>query len=75
MCDQVTALISQEHARSIVWNSQEGEDTVMDLDEDHDESSRLFTFEVAKTNEQEEAVKPRPGFKVSPVYRYEWLSA
>ncbi|KAG1840861.1 hypothetical protein C8R48DRAFT_739797 [Suillus tomentosus] len=63
MCDQVTALISQEHAQSIVWNSQEGEDIVMDLDEDHDESSRLFTFEVAKTNEQEEAVKPRPGFK------------
>ncbi|KAG1886418.1 uncharacterized protein F5891DRAFT_1082392 [Suillus fuscotomentosus] len=65
MCDQVTSLISPEHARSIVWNSQEGEDTVMDLDEDHDESSRLFTFEVAKTNEQEEAVKPRPGFKAT----------
>ncbi|KAG1848075.1 hypothetical protein DFJ58DRAFT_729977 [Suillus subalutaceus] len=63
MCDQVTALISPEHARSIVWNDQQGEDAIMDLDEDHDESSRLFTFEVAKTNEQEEAVKSRPGFK------------
>ncbi|KAG1809694.1 uncharacterized protein BJ212DRAFT_1484392 [Suillus subaureus] len=65
MCDQVTALISPEHARSIVWNDQEGEDAIMDLDEDHDESSRLFTFEVAKTNEQEEAVKSRPGFKAT----------
>ncbi|KAG2365210.1 hypothetical protein BDR07DRAFT_1399490 [Suillus spraguei] len=65
MCDQVTALISPEHARSIVWNDQEGEDVTVDLDEDRDESSRLFTFEVAKTNEQEEAVKPRPGFKAT----------
>ncbi|KAG1720811.1 hypothetical protein EDB19DRAFT_1646869 [Suillus lakei] len=65
MCDQVTAFISPEHARSIVWNDQEAEDAIMDLDEDHDESSRLFTFEVAKTNEQEEAVKSRPGFKAT----------
>ncbi|KAG1778913.1 hypothetical protein EV702DRAFT_1093073 [Suillus placidus] len=65
MCDQVIALISPEHAQSIVWNDQEAEDTIMDLGEDHDESSRLFTFEVAKTNEQEEAVKPRPGFKAT----------
>lgn len=68
MCDQVTALISPEHARSIVWNDQEGENAIMDLDEDHDESSRLFTFEVAKTKEQEEAVQPRLGFKVSSVF-------
>ncbi|KAG1889124.1 hypothetical protein F4604DRAFT_1673832 [Suillus subluteus] len=65
MCDQVTALISPEHARSIVWNDQQGENAIMDLDEDHEESSRLFTFEVAKTNEQEEAVKSRPGFKAT----------
>ncbi|KAG1886619.1 hypothetical protein F4604DRAFT_1278700 [Suillus subluteus] len=65
MCDQVTALISPEHARSIVWNDQQGENAIMDLDEDYEESSRLFTFEVAKTNEQEEAVKSRPGFKAT----------
>ncbi|KAG2136644.1 hypothetical protein DEU56DRAFT_356200 [Suillus clintonianus] len=65
MCDQVIALISSEHAQSIVWNDQESEDTVMDPDEGHDESSRLFTFEVSKTNEQEEAVKSRPGFKAT----------
>ncbi|KAG1848258.1 hypothetical protein F4604DRAFT_1935471 [Suillus subluteus] len=74
MGDQVTALISPEHARSIVCNDQEGEDVIMDPDEDHDESSRLLTFEVAKTNEQEEAVNSPPGFKVSSVYRYKWSS-
>ncbi len=33
----------------------------MDLD---DNTDRLFTFEVHKTNEQEENVTMRPGFKV-----------
>jgi hypothetical protein len=64
MCDQVTALISPEHARSIVWNEQDGEDTLLEMEEDQHESDRMFTFEVTKTNEQEEAVTPRPGFKV-----------
>ncbi|KAG1725513.1 hypothetical protein EDB19DRAFT_1644008 [Suillus lakei] len=68
MCDQVTTLISPEHARSIVWNDQEAEDTIMDLDEDHGGCGRLVTFEVAKTNEQVEAVKPRPGFKATSQY-------
>ncbi|KAJ6534677.1 hypothetical protein DFH09DRAFT_932195, partial [Mycena vulgaris] len=59
--DQVTCLISPEHARAIVWND-EAEDLPMDIDE---ESDRLFTFEVAKTNEQDEDVSVRPGFTVS----------
>jgi hypothetical protein len=64
MCDQIMALIAPEHARSIVWNGQEGKDTKMELDQDDDKPDRMFTFEVSKTNEQEEAVKLRPGFKV-----------
>ncbi|KAG2076123.1 hypothetical protein BDR04DRAFT_1003889 [Suillus decipiens] len=64
ICDQVVALISPEHARSIVWSGQEGKDTI-EIDQDQDEYDRMFTFEVRKTNEQEEAIKPRPGFKVS----------
>lgn len=67
ICDQVMALISPEHARSVVWSGQEGEDT-MEMDENQDEYDRMFTFEVRKTNEQEEAIKPRPGFKVCPIY-------
>ncbi|KAG2130165.1 uncharacterized protein EDB93DRAFT_1181059 [Suillus bovinus] len=64
ICDQVKALISPEHARSIVWCEQEGENT-MEMDENQDEHDRMFTFEVRKTNEQEEAIKPRPGFKAA----------
>lgn len=70
MCDQVTALISPEHARSIVWSEQDGENTVMEMeeDQDQDESDRMFTFEVTKTNEQEETVTSRPGFKVCTLH-------
>ncbi|KAJ7698920.1 hypothetical protein B0H17DRAFT_1049693 [Mycena rosella] len=58
IADQVTCLISPEHARAIVWNP-EAEVLPMDVDE---ESDRLFTFEVAKTNEQDEDVSVHPGF-------------
>ena len=61
MCDQVIALISSEHADKIVWSGEEA--GLMDADDD-DESDRLFNFEVAKTNEQEETVTTRPGFQV-----------
>ncbi|KAF7370364.1 VWFA domain-containing protein [Mycena sanguinolenta] len=58
VADQVVCLISPEHARAIVWND-DAEDTPMDIEEGSD---RLFTFEVAKTNEQEEAVSAGLGF-------------
>ncbi|KAJ7763628.1 hypothetical protein DFH07DRAFT_1059276 [Mycena maculata] len=61
IADQLTCLVSPEHARAIVWN-EEPEDLPIDLDE---ESDRLFTFEVAKTNEQEENVTVRPGFTMN----------
>jgi hypothetical protein len=68
------ALVSPEHARSIARSEQEGKGTVMkvndDKDEAEDEPDRMFTFEVRKTNEQEEAVKSRPGFKVCPTYHH-----
>lgn len=69
MCDQVMALISPEHAQSIAWNEQECDDAIMNINEDQDESSRMFTFEVTKTNEREEAVKSRPGFMVCQTYQ------
>ncbi|KAG1809692.1 uncharacterized protein BJ212DRAFT_1379102 [Suillus subaureus] len=67
MCDQIMALISPEHARSIVWIGQESKDIVVEMDNDEDEPDRMFTFEVRKTNQQEEAVKLRPGFKATSV--------
>ncbi|KAJ3555967.1 hypothetical protein NM688_g2284 [Phlebia brevispora] len=60
--DQVVALISDEHANTIVWAE---EDDSLDCDED--ENDRLFTFNVAKTKEQEEGVSMRPGFEVCTV--------
>lgn len=64
MCDQVVSLISPEHAQTILWSEDDSEDEDM-LEVDHDESDRMFTFEVAQTNEQEETVAIRKGFKVS----------
>ncbi|KAF9231332.1 hypothetical protein BU15DRAFT_68422 [Melanogaster broomeanus] len=64
MCDQVVALISSEHAQTIIWN---GDDRASDrhvVGVDHRES-RMFTFEVAQTNEQEESVTVRDGFKAA----------
>ncbi|KIJ12353.1 hypothetical protein PAXINDRAFT_14830 [Paxillus involutus ATCC 200175] len=63
ICDQVTALISEEHAKAIVWSDPVNDDNLTDEDEDEDDTDRLFTFEVAKTNEQEEGVSVRAGFK------------
>ncbi|OAX35069.1 hypothetical protein K503DRAFT_868508 [Rhizopogon vinicolor AM-OR11-026] len=65
LCDQVTALISPEHARSIVCNEQDGEDPLMKMKEDQDAFDRMFTCGVAKTSEHEEAVTPRLGFKAT----------
>jgi hypothetical protein len=48
-----------------VWSEESG-DVLLDLDDD--ETNRLFTFEVEKTNEQEEGVSVRPGFTVSFVF-------
>ncbi|KAF8428955.1 hypothetical protein L210DRAFT_3508644 [Boletus edulis BED1] len=55
MCDQVVSLISPEYAATIVWSEKDSEDK--------HESDRMFTFEVAQTNEQEESVTVRKGFK------------
>ncbi len=53
-------MISSEQAASLVWK-ETSEDPFVDLD---DNTDRLFAFEVHKTNEQEENVTIRPGFKV-----------
>ncbi|KAF9228234.1 hypothetical protein BS17DRAFT_850512 [Gyrodon lividus] len=62
ICDQVIALVSEEHAKSIVWSDPVNDDN--NTEDNEDDTDRLFTFEVAKTNEQEEGVSVRPGFKV-----------
>jgi len=59
IADQIVALISEEDALKIVWRQERDEDLE---DQDEDESDRMFTFEVAKTYEQEEAVTTHSGF-------------
>lgn len=53
--------MSPAEARSIVWNEDSEDIEFLDPGE---HSDRLFTFEVAKTNEQEENVTVRAGFRV-----------
>ncbi|KAI0250860.1 hypothetical protein BJV78DRAFT_1282923 [Lactifluus subvellereus] len=71
ICDQVVALLSPEHSSSIVWNDEDGDMESVDMDTG--DSDRLFKFEVAKTNEQEEGAIARPGFQMHSrfISRYE----
>jgi hypothetical protein len=45
-----------------VWGGEDGDD--VSTDSDNDDSGRLYDFVVAKTNDQEENIVARPGFKV-----------
>jgi hypothetical protein len=62
ICDQVVALLSTHHSASIVWGDED--DDIESIDMDAREDDRLFTYEVAKRNEQEESAVSRPGFQV-----------
>ena len=62
MCDQVVALLSAEHSASILWGDDDSDTESVDLETGDDD--RLFTYEVAKRNEQEESAVSRPGFQV-----------
>lgn len=46
----------------MIWSNSASDDILSDSDED--DTDRLFTFEVAKTKEQEEGVSVRQGFEV-----------
>ena len=58
-------MISFEHAKGMVWN-RDLDEFIEDVDDSEDESpDRVYTFEVAKTKEQEENVTARQGFNAS----------
>ncbi|KAH9047121.1 hypothetical protein EDB84DRAFT_1462824 [Lactarius hengduanensis] len=67
ICDQVVALLTPEQSASIVWNEEQSNAESADIDVG-DDSDRLFTFEVAETNEQEESAVARPGFQLNSPY-------
>jgi hypothetical protein len=58
----VVALLSLEHSTAIIWGDQDSD--AESVDADTGDSDRLFTFEVAETNEQQENAVARPGFQV-----------
>ncbi|KAI0317532.1 hypothetical protein OF83DRAFT_1171919 [Amylostereum chailletii] len=58
MTDQVVSLVSSEHASTLMWKDEQAGEG---METDEEESDRLFTFEVAKTVEQEENVTARDG--------------
>jgi hypothetical protein len=62
ICDQVVALFSREHSTAIVWSDQDSDADSVDIEAR--DSDRLFTFEVAESNEQEEKAVACPGFQV-----------
>ncbi|KAI0253465.1 hypothetical protein BJV78DRAFT_1153081 [Lactifluus subvellereus] len=63
ICDQIVALLSPEHSASLVWKDEDADTENADVE--IGDSDRLFTFEVAETNEQEENAVARPGFQPS----------
>ena len=62
ICDQIIALLSLEHSATIVWNDEESDTESIDMATG--EFDRVFTFEVAETNEEEENAFSHPGFQV-----------
>lgn len=60
--DQVICLISDEHGDKLVWSEDKEGASVGTFDEV--EFDRMYTFEVSKTNEQEETVTVLEGFSV-----------
>ena len=50
----------------MIWSNSVSDDQLSEDDED--DTDRLFTFEVAKTKEQEEGVSVRQGFEACYLY-------
>lgn len=73
LTDQIIVVISEEHGCKLVWEDSEApneDETESLFNEEHEESDRLFTFEVSKANEQEENVRIRDGFSVCNLYSF-----
>jgi len=65
LCDQVVALISDQHSEKLVFNSDTEHADVDFGDSDAvDDFDRLFHFEVQQTRQQEETATASIGFKV-----------
>jgi hypothetical protein len=62
--DQILCLMSPAQSQAFIWDHQEEEEDSALEYMDVDNEDRLYTFEITKTNEQEETVVSGPGFRV-----------
>ncbi|KAG8744091.1 hypothetical protein FRC10_010772 [Ceratobasidium sp. 414] len=67
LCDQVVALVSPAQAESFVWDARlQNTAAPAGLAGDRGDGSRVFSFEVLTSLEQEESAVASPGFTVLP---------
>jgi hypothetical protein len=69
--------MSPDQSQAFVWDHDEKEeetDTLWNEGDDEGNEDRLFTFEITQTNEQEEGVIARPGFRVRAYQSFSALS-
>ncbi|CAE6431445.1 unnamed protein product [Rhizoctonia solani] len=66
MTDQMIGLISPEQAGAIVWASGRRDANNQSIPSEMFDESRMFSFEVEKSTEQEEDAIARDGFKLVP---------
>ncbi|QRW13380.1 E3 ubiquitin-protein ligase TRIP12 [Ceratobasidium sp. AG-Ba] len=65
LAEQIVALVSPEQANKFVWDTgARNKDLPADQANDDDDESRLFSFEVSKSLEQEEDAISHPGFSI-----------
>ncbi|KAG9093053.1 hypothetical protein FS749_015175 [Ceratobasidium sp. UAMH 11750] len=67
LCDQVVALVSPSQVESFVWDARlQNAAAPSELTGDRSGGSRVYSFEVLTSLEQEESVVASPGFTVNP---------
>jgi hypothetical protein len=64
LADQIVALVSPSQARAFVWDTGARNKDLPEDQQENDDDSRLFSFEVSKSLEQEEDAIASSGFTV-----------
>ncbi|KEP46929.1 von willebrand factor type A domain protein, partial [Rhizoctonia solani 123E] len=65
LADQTISLVSPSQARAFVWDTNAHNKDLPEDQQENDDDSRLYSFEVSKSLEQEEDAVGSPGFMVS----------
>ncbi|CAE6431455.1 unnamed protein product, partial [Rhizoctonia solani] len=64
IADQIIALVSSSQAEAFVWDTSAHNKDLPEDQQDNDDDSRLFSFEVSKSLEQEEDAVGSAGFTI-----------